>query len=428
MPRKARDPKLDTRTARLQLEVRRSAYTRLLEAGLFLLYYRNRNRGSWAVRVYDATKGRRITSKLGLADDYQEADGLTILDFSQAQAAARVARSRLLTGWRPLAKHAINGITVEQAVSNYINWLGTHRKSQRSIRTALMRHVPPELAKRTVESLTTEELQAWHVGIAQEPARCRAKKGEVGKARSVQDPRARRSTANRLLAYLKAALNRAWKDGQVQAREAWMRVQPFEKVTAARVVYLTAEEARRLVNAAAPEFRPVVQAALYTGARYGEICRMRVEDFDPDVATVFVSESKSGKPRHIPLTAEGLAFFKRQAAGKVRGELLFTKPGGRPWGNSHQTKPMSEALAAAKLPAAITFHALRHTYASHLVSRGVSMKIVAELLGHSSSEVTERFYAHLAPNAKRDAVRAHLPDLGAADDTPYNVTHIVARR
>jgi integrase len=53
----------------------------------------------------------------------------------------------------------------------------------------------------------------------------------------------------------------------------------------------------------------------------------------------------------------------------------------------------------------VMFHVLRHTFASHLVMRGVPMKAVQELLGHSSIDMTMR-YAHLSPNVRREAVAA----------------------
>ncbi len=69
--------------------------------------------------------------------------------------------------------------------------------------------------------------------------------------------------------------------------------------------YLSVAEARRLVNACDEEFRPWVRAALETGARYGELARLVVTDFNPDGGTISVRKSKTGKARHIILTDEG---------------------------------------------------------------------------------------------------------------------------
>ena len=62
----------------------------------------------------------------------------------------------------------------------------------------------------------------------------------------------------------------------------------------------------------------LVQAALQTGCRYGELTRMEVHDFNPDSGTVSVRQSKSGKPRHVVLTDEGAALFTHLASGRER--------------------------------------------------------------------------------------------------------------
>jgi len=62
------------------------------------------------------------------------------------------------------------------------------------------------------------------------------------------------------------------------------------------------DEARRLINACRADFRAPVTAALLTGCRYGELAAMTVDDFNPDVGTLRVRSSKSGKSRHAVLT------------------------------------------------------------------------------------------------------------------------------
>jgi integrase len=85
-------------------------------------------------------------------------------------------------------------------------------------------------------------------------------------------------------------------------------------------------EAKRLINAADPDFRNLVRAALFTGARYSELARMTVADFHLDSGTVAIGRSKSGKPRHVFLTTEGVAFFRQLCAGR-RSVSLRPTPG-----------------------------------------------------------------------------------------------------
>ena len=118
---------------------------------------------------------------------------------------------------------------------------------------------------------------------------------------------------------LKAILNHAYDEGHVSNRDAWGRkLKPFRNVEVARVRYLSIAEAERLINACNAEFRALVRAALETGARYSELARLEVVDFNPDSGTIAVRKSKSGKPRHIILTEEGAAFFKAHCAGRCR--------------------------------------------------------------------------------------------------------------
>ena len=103
----------------------------------------------------------------------------------------------------------------------------------------------------------------------------------------------------------------------------------FKAVDAARARYLTVAQARRLVNAADPEFRPLVQAALQTGCRYSELARLEVADFNPDSGTLAIRQSKSGKARHVVLTDEGVFFFRQLTAGRAGSEIMLCKTNGQ---------------------------------------------------------------------------------------------------
>ena len=88
---------------------------------------------------------------------------------------------------------------------------------------------------------------------------------------------------------------------------------------------------------------------------------------------------------------------------------------GEQWGTSHQKRPLDEASACAKITPAVNFHILRHTHGSHLAMRGVPMGVIAAQLGHADTRMTEKHYAHLAPNYIAQTIRANFPVLGIAD-------------
>jgi site-specific recombinase XerD len=183
-------------------------------------------------------------------------------------------------------------------------------------------------------------------------------------------------------------------------------------VDAPRIRHLDDAEAGRLLNACAGEFRQIVAAALLTGMRYSEVVGMRAADFHAGAGTVSLSTSKSGKPRLIHLTDEGCAFFAAATVGKAANGLVFRRGDGEPWGRSHQFRPLREASERAKIAPAISFHILRHTYASRLVMRGVPMAVVAQQIGDSEA-ITAKHYAHLAPSYVGDMVRQALSPTGA---------------
>ncbi|MBV1857824.1 MAG: tyrosine-type recombinase/integrase, partial [Nannocystaceae bacterium] len=99
--------------------------------------------------------------------------------------------------------------------------------------------------------------------------------------------------------------------------------------------------------------------------------------------------------------------YKRQALKEhrhLRGPLVFCREDGTMLTYDEAKGPLRRARARSGV-AHFGWHALRHTFASHLVMRGVSIKAVQDLLGHATLEVTLR-YAHLSPDVTRNAVLA----------------------
>jgi integrase len=311
--------------------------------------------------------------------------------------------------------------TVRDALADYMaDYRRRGGKAAARAQWAIDGLILPALGELSLVKLSRRRIEQWHEALAQTPPRLRTKAGKKQKFRKVEDTadnfRRRRSTANRVLTILKAALNLAYQQRKVASDDPWRRVKPFREADSARVRYLNDAESRRLVNACDPGFRPLVQAALLTGCRYGELTALLASDFNADAGTLHIRVSKSGKPRHVVLTDEGRKFFEVIAGGKAATALAFAKPDGSRWGTSHQQRPFKTACNAANLEA-LTFHELRHTYASRLVMRAVPLAVVAAQLGHTDTRMVEKHYGHLAPSYIADTVRAAFGNLGVVEES-----------
>lgn len=161
---------------------------------------------------------------------------------------------------------------------------------------------------------------------------------------------------------------------------------------------LTEDEAEKLIDAAADHLKPIIIVALGTGMRKGEILNLRWSDIDFAVHFIFIKETKSGNARKVPMNgpvAETLKGIKRE------GEHVFYYPETKEK-ISNIKRSFKTACRRAALPD-LRFHDLRHSVATTMVSGGVDLVTVKEILGHSKIETTMR-YAHPTPENKRKAV------------------------
>ena len=418
MPRTiAREANIATREARKRLAVRKKPYYRDL-AGLHLGYRRSASGAAWVVRWYAGKGVYRIKNLAGRPDDApgDKADGETVLDWAQAQREARKVADRKQREALGLDE-AVGPYTVAQALTDYLaSYERKGGKAADRVRATIKAHIEPVLGEIDLSRLRRPQVEGWFHSLAEQGQRVRVRKDRPFKHRAKpktdEEKRRRRATANRCFNVLRAALNLAHNNSKVASDDAWASVKPYRQVDTPHVRYLTDAEAKRLANACAVEFRPLVQAALLTGCRYGELVALQARDFNADAGTLAIRTSKSGKPRHVVLTDEGQRFFSQAVAGKDGTALVFTRKGGNAWGKSHQQKPLTAACTAAKIKPAVRFHDLRHTHGSALAMKGVPLGVIAAQLGHSDTRMTERHYAHLSPSYVAETIRANFPDLG----------------
>lgn len=413
MGRHVNEAVITTRNARSKLPPRKAPYWRAIDRGAHLGYRKGADGGTWIVRWRKPNRSY-VTKALGSADDALEADGTAILDYSQALDGARA--------WcEAQTSPASRGpYSVGDAVRHYLDGDVSHTRAFQETQRVAECEIIPTIGEIELSTLDAGTIRKWHSHLAERAPKTRTGRGQPQRYRSQpSDPegiRRRRSTANRALTVLKATLNFAYREGHAVSNGAWRRVKPFANVDAPRVRFLSTDEAVRLINACRPDFRAPVRAALYTGARYGELTAMEVSDLNSESRTLLVRFTKTGKPRHIALTDEGHEFFVRLTAGRAPNEPMFLRADGRRWTKSQQTRPLAGACAIAKIDPPIGFHILRHTIGSWLAMRGVPLQVIAETLGHDDTRITSRHYAALSPGYVAETVRANLPDLGIDDD------------
>ena len=203
MPRKVRDKALDSREARSKLPARGKPYWRSIGKGLHIGYRRLRGTaGTWSTRVYGGA-GKYAIELLGTADDLLNADGVSILDFWQAQDKAQQR-------FRSKGKSA-GPYTVGAALDDYLGNLEAEGRSPIALadtRARIEKLIRPKLGHIIAATLEFKQVQDWLNALAKSPKRGKKPKDDDAE-------RARRASANRVLNLLKAALNAAHARGDM---------------------------------------------------------------------------------------------------------------------------------------------------------------------------------------------------------------------
>ncbi|MDP3792202.1 MAG: tyrosine-type recombinase/integrase [bacterium] len=183
-----------------------------------------------------------------------------------------------------------------------------------------------------------------------------------------------------------------------------LKIPPF------KIEFLLQEESNLLLANSNGIWHDIIFMALQTGLRRGELKALNWLDIDWNNKMLIVRHSwcevnnsldtpKSNRDRHIPLT-NGIYDMLWQRK-KNSGFVFVDKKG-----NKFDTKRLNQEIGEACIRAGIrkiTCHTLRHTFASHLVMAGASLKAIQELLGHANIQITMR-YAHLTPSSLREAI------------------------
>jgi integrase len=394
MARRPRAARLETRTARLKLPVRRKPFGfTSISPGIALGYRRCTSAGRWVVKVADGSGGH-WTKAVGIADDHEQADGEHVLDFWQAQDKARaLARGKDDQSGRPG--------TVAEALNDYERDLiarGANATNARRARAL----VPASLQAKPVALVTARELKALRDGL-------------VAKG-------AKPASVNRDLKGFKAALNlAAAHDARVTNTAAWRTgLAVLPGAHRARNVILTDEQVRALVAAAYVESEALgllVETAAVTGARVSQLARLEVADLQ--AARLMMPSSRKGKGvkrierKAVPIPASLAAQLKAAAGKRASSAPLLLRADGKPWQPRNQDYRPSVIAAVTRAgfdPTVVTLYALRHSSIARQILKGVPLRLVATL-HDTSTAMIEASYSALIHEHGDGIVRAALLDV-----------------
>lgn len=171
-------------------------------------------------------------------------------------------------------------------------------------------------------------------------------------------------------------------------------------------VVLSPAEVRAVLDVVRHPVRRMALSTIYAlGLRLGEGLSLEAGDIDGERLMVWIRDAKGAKDRGVPLPRPLLARLRRywkteRPASSTK--YLFVPPGGSaPLHETTLQKTFSAARSDARLEKHATIHTLRHSYATHLLESGISLRTIQQVLGHKSLHTTELYMHVTQPGTER---------------------------
>lgn len=348
--------------------------------------------GSWIARHRDADTGKTVKRSLG---DFDE-----LLPAQRFDAARKAAEA-----WFDHLGHggSADAVTVKAACEAYVKHLretkGTRPADEAEARFRRWVLSDATLAGTELSKLTRAKIETWRKNLTSTPVKVNRDNRET----PVLRPRAPGSL-NREVTGLRAALNYAHDLGHVVTDMAWrVALRPTKNADRRRDCYLDRDQRRRMIEAAPSDAAAFLRGLALLPLRPGALAGLTVADFDKRLGTLRIGKDKAGADRRITLPATTAAFFAEHAKGKLPAAPLLARADGKAWDKDAWKLPVKAAVQAAKLPAATTAYALRHSTITDLVTGGLPLLTVAQLSG-TSVVMVERHYGHLQAAQAADAL------------------------
>jgi integrase len=410
MARKVRNSSLESRSARLKLEIQRKPYSgATLARGISLMYRRNKTNGTWVLKASNG-HGAYWTKAIGLADDYEDSDGKNVLTFFEAQdVAKKLARGDgdVDSGAAPLS--------VDAALNDYKRDLEARAANPYNAEWP-RQHLPKALIAKPVQLLTAAELKKWRDSLLDKLAP---------------------ATINRLCRCLGAALELCVKHDheRIKNRSAWeIGLACLPGAQEQRNVILSDDEVRTFVaNAYMVDdgFGLIIDVLAVTGVRPSQVVRLRVDDLQDHPVRPKLMMPKSGKgggrnrsqktlERYsVPITAQLATRLRAAVNGRDASAPLLLHSDGTPWDKNpgqQYHRLVAEVVTMIGLdPAVVTAYALRHSSIVRMLLQNVPIRVVASL-HNTSVAMIERTYSKFITEHSDDYSRSALLQYHNADN------------
>lgn len=397
--------RIDTVEGRNRLKPRKATYWHTVRKGCQLGFRRMSADapGTWLAQAYDPSTFKQTRRSLGDFSDVAPGER-----FEAARKAAEKWFAHLDKGG------SLEVVTVKVACEQYVAYVRAQSVLARSPadKQQILRNATDlegryrrwvnsaPLGAIELQKLQRTHLESWTLTLA-------------GTAVLIDpyapQPRTRpraRSTINRDMTALRAALNRAHDVGLVTSDLAWKAaLKALDKADGRRNVYINRKQRAALVAAIpSADTAAFVRAMTLLPLRPGALAALTVENFDARRGALHVSLDKAGGGRDFQLPTETANFLKKQSKGKPPGTPLFLRADGKAWDKDSWKGPVKDAVAAANraaeeaddesiaLPTNVTAYTLRHSVITDLVDADVNALTIAFLSGTSIAMIEKHYF------------------------------------
>ncbi len=402
---------LRNRTNRLRLVQRKKPYKTLISPGVHLCYRRNEGAGTWSVQA-------GWLKRFALADDHEEANGKTVMNFFEAsQAALKLARGNEDSG-KP--------VTVAEAVEAYKTDL-QQRGAAVYNASLVQKHLPSDLASKTVLVLKDTDLRKWHSELV--------------------SPKFKLSSANRVAKSMKAALRlAATRDKRINNAHAWRvglkPLKPAKEVSKAKGVkakvavrdnYWINDQTVNAIIAGCYEegadFGAIIHTLAETGTRESQALKLypadviTKKDGKPVPPKLLLWTSNKGDPdrteeqRAVAISPKLAKVLQERAVARGPNEPLFD----RLWGMSARFRVVLKRLG---LDETLTPYTLRHSSIIRQIFANKPLRLVAFDHDTSVAEIERTYGRYLELAKAEDEAMSRVGML--ADTSADNVVQLAS--